>query len=141
MLDNKNAIYSDCPILPVGGELIGWKIVMTLLPYGDCLHRHCQNFYSVIGIRTTMCICSQVDTRRFLNYYSDVQFFSFRGIHLAEASLWLPVPMSLAVFNISKVIENGIEISLRLIHCRHDWCSIEAHLSKAVALIEQDLNY
>ncbi|KAG1734486.1 hypothetical protein EDB19DRAFT_1830563 [Suillus lakei] len=32
------------------------------------------------------------------------------GLHLAEASVWMSTVMSLAVFDISKVVENGIEI-------------------------------
>ncbi|KAG2051336.1 cytochrome P450 [Suillus hirtellus] len=69
MLDSKSAIYSDRPILPVGGELIGWKNVMTLLPYGDELRRHRKNFHSVIGTRVAVAIYSQVEeveTHRFL---------------------------------------------------------------------------
>ncbi|KAG1892828.1 cytochrome P450 [Suillus subluteus] len=69
MLDSKSAIYSDRPILPVGGELIGWKNVMTLLPYGDRLRRHRKNFHSVIGTRAAMGKYShveEVETRRFL---------------------------------------------------------------------------
>ncbi|KAG1773897.1 cytochrome P450 [Suillus occidentalis] len=69
MLDNKSAIYSDRPILPVAGELIGWKNVMTLLPYGDRLRRHRKNFHSVIGTRAATNVYSQVEeieTRRFL---------------------------------------------------------------------------
>jgi hypothetical protein len=69
MLDNKGAIYSDRPILPVAGELIGWKNVMTLLQYGDRLRRHRKNFHSVIGTRAAMSVYNQVEeieTRRFL---------------------------------------------------------------------------
>ncbi|KAG2370134.1 cytochrome P450, partial [Suillus spraguei] len=36
----------DRPILPVGGELIGWKNVMTLLPYGT-ITRHRKNFHTM----------------------------------------------------------------------------------------------
>lgn len=32
------------------------------------------------------------------------------GLHLADASLWLIVAMTLAVFDVSTCIENGIEI-------------------------------
>jgi len=34
----------------------------------------------------------------------------YPGLHLADASVWMSVAMSLAVFNISKVVENGVEI-------------------------------
>ncbi|KAG2043176.1 cytochrome P450 [Suillus americanus] len=69
MLDSKSTIYSDRPILPVGGELIGWKNVMTLLPYGNRLRRHRKNFHSIIGTRAAVGKFSQVEeveTRRFL---------------------------------------------------------------------------
>ncbi|KAG2356982.1 cytochrome P450 [Suillus spraguei] len=69
MLDNKSTIYSDRPILPVGGELIGWKNVMPLLPYGDHLRCQRKNFHSVIGTRAAVGIYNQVEeveTRRFL---------------------------------------------------------------------------
>ncbi|KAG1850378.1 cytochrome P450 [Suillus subalutaceus] len=59
MLDNKSTIYSDRPILPVGGELIGWKNVTALLPYGDRLRRHRKNFHNVIGTRAAMGIYNQ----------------------------------------------------------------------------------
>ncbi|KAG2108532.1 cytochrome P450 [Suillus discolor] len=69
MLENKSTIYSDRPILPVGGELIGWKNVMVLLPYGDQLRRHRKNFHGVIGTRAAVAIYNQVgevETHRFL---------------------------------------------------------------------------
>ncbi|KAG1820513.1 cytochrome P450 [Suillus subaureus] len=69
MLDNKSAIYSDRPILPVGGELIGWKNIMPLLPYGDRLRRYRKDFHSVIGTRATVGIYNhveEIETRRFL---------------------------------------------------------------------------
>lgn len=33
------------------------------------------------------------------------------GMHLADASVWISVAMSLAVFDVSKVVENGVEIT------------------------------
>jgi hypothetical protein len=35
MLEKKSAISSDRPILQMGGELIGWRRVLGLSPYGD----------------------------------------------------------------------------------------------------------
>jgi cytochrome P450 len=69
MLDNKSVVYSERPILPVGGELIGWKNVMPLLPYGDHLRQQRKNFHSVIGTRAAMGVYNQVEeveTHRFL---------------------------------------------------------------------------
>ncbi|KAG2356986.1 cytochrome P450 [Suillus spraguei] len=76
------------------------------------------------------------------------RFFLFIGVHLAEASVWLSIAMSLAVFDISKVMENGVEItpevdplSGTISHPKPFKCSIKPRSSKAVALIEQDANY
>ncbi|KAG2158980.1 cytochrome P450 [Suillus bovinus] len=69
MLDNKSTIYSERPILPVGGELVGWKNALILLPYGDHLRRQRKNFHSVIGTRAAVAVYShveEVETRRFL---------------------------------------------------------------------------
>ncbi|KAG2058823.1 cytochrome P450 [Suillus hirtellus] len=69
MLDNKGAIYSDRPILTVGGELVGWENVVTLLPYGDHLRRHRKKFHGVTGTRAAVSTYSQVEeveTHRFL---------------------------------------------------------------------------
>jgi hypothetical protein len=38
-------------------------------------------------------------------------FLSWSGLHLADASAWLSTAMSLAVFDISKIVENGVEIT------------------------------
>jgi len=35
MLDKKSSKYSDRPILPMCGELVGCKYGLALLPYGD----------------------------------------------------------------------------------------------------------
>ncbi|KAG2370126.1 cytochrome P450 [Suillus spraguei] len=74
--------------------------------------------------------------------------FSFTAIHLAEASTWLSIAMSLAAFDISKVVENGIEItpevdplSGTISHPKPFKCSIKPRSSKTIALIEQDANY
>jgi hypothetical protein len=37
--------------------------------------------------------------------------FDCIGLHLADASIWISTAMSLAVFDISKVVENGVEIT------------------------------
>ncbi|KAI6109264.1 cytochrome P450 [Pisolithus croceorrhizus] len=67
------------------------------------------------------------------------------GMHLADASVWICVAMSLAVFEISKVVENGVEItpevdplSGTISHPRPFKCSIKARSAKAVGLIHQN---
>jgi hypothetical protein len=37
--------------------------------------------------------------------------FYYKGLHLADASIWISAAMSLAVFDISKAVENGVEIT------------------------------
>lgn len=69
MLDNKSTMYSDRPSLLVGGELVGWKNVMTLLPYGDHLRLHRKYFHRVIGSHAAMNVYNhveEIETRRFL---------------------------------------------------------------------------
>jgi len=35
LLDGRSAKYSDRPVIPMGGELVGWNRLIGLLPYGD----------------------------------------------------------------------------------------------------------
>ncbi|KAG1745676.1 cytochrome P450 [Suillus lakei] len=69
MLDNKSALYSDRPVLPMGGELVGMKDSLPFLPYGDRFRRHRKNFHRVIGSRAAVDAYNEieeVETRRFL---------------------------------------------------------------------------
>lgn len=68
------------------------------------------------------------------------------GLHLADASIWISTAMSLAVFDISKVVENGVEITPKvdftsglISHPKPFKCSIKARSEKAIALIQQDI--
>ncbi|KAG2351500.1 hypothetical protein BDR07DRAFT_1318991, partial [Suillus spraguei] len=70
------------------------------------------------------------------------------GLHFADASIWISVVMSLAVFKISKVIENGVEITPEInlttgtiSHPKPFKCSIKPRSAKAVTLIQQDVDY
>ncbi|KAG0699881.1 cytochrome P450 [Suillus ampliporus] len=70
------------------------------------------------------------------------------GLHLADASVWISIAMSLAVFDISKVVENGVEITPELdpssgtiSHPKPFKCCIKARSAKALELIQQDANY
>jgi hypothetical protein len=69
MLDKKSTLYSDRPIFPVAGELVGWKHTLALLPDGDRFRRYRRNLHRVIGSRAAVGIYNQieeVETRRFL---------------------------------------------------------------------------
>ncbi|KAG2067911.1 cytochrome P450 [Suillus decipiens] len=70
------------------------------------------------------------------------------GLHLAEASIWISIVMSLAVFDISKVIENGVEITPEveplagiISHPKPFKCCIKPRSATALGLVEQDANY
>jgi len=70
------------------------------------------------------------------------------GLHLADASVWISAAMSLAVFDISKVVENVVEITPKLdpasgtiSHPKPFKCSVKPRSAKAVAFIQQDANY
>jgi hypothetical protein len=69
MLDKKSSIYSDRPTLQMGGELVGWKNAVVLLPYGDRFRRHRRFFHRLMGSHSTMkqfLPIEELETRRFL---------------------------------------------------------------------------
>jgi hypothetical protein len=69
MLDKKSSIYSDRPVLQMGGELVGWKNTFVLLPYGDRFRRYRRLFHRLIGSQSTMkqfLLTEELETRRFL---------------------------------------------------------------------------
>ncbi|KAG1854759.1 cytochrome P450 [Suillus tomentosus] len=70
------------------------------------------------------------------------------GLHLADASVWLSAAMSLAVFDISKAVENGVEITPEIdpssgtvSYPKPFKCSIKPRSARAVALIQEDVDY
>lgn len=54
MLEKKGAIYSERPTIQMGGEMIGWKNSLALLPYGDRLKKHRRLFHQSIGSNTSL---------------------------------------------------------------------------------------
>ncbi|KAG0702322.1 cytochrome P450 [Suillus ampliporus] len=69
MLHKKGSVYSDRPVLPMGGELCGWKNVLSFVPYGDRFRQYRKNFRTVIGCRTALNIYNpmeEVEAHRFL---------------------------------------------------------------------------
>ncbi|KAG2144265.1 cytochrome P450 [Suillus clintonianus] len=69
MLDKKGTVYSDRPVLPMGGELCGWKHNLALLPYGDRLRRYRKSFHHIMGNRAALDVyhpVEEIETRRFL---------------------------------------------------------------------------
>ncbi|KAG2095906.1 cytochrome P450 [Suillus discolor] len=66
------------------------------------------------------------------------------GLHLADASIWITTVMSLAVFDISKVVEHGVKVTPEIdqlpgstCHLKPFKCSIKPRSTTALELIEQ----
>ncbi|KAG1758394.1 cytochrome P450 [Suillus occidentalis] len=69
MMDNKSIVYSDRPVLPMSGELIGWKDSLPFLPYGDLFRQQRKNLHRVIGSRAAVGVYNEIEeaeTHRFL---------------------------------------------------------------------------
>lgn len=69
MLDKKSRIYSDRPVMQMGGELVGWKNTLVLVPYGARFRNHRKDFHQLIGTHTSMLRfhpIEELETHRFL---------------------------------------------------------------------------
>ncbi|KAF8635472.1 hypothetical protein AX15_000445 [Amanita polypyramis BW_CC] len=69
MLEKKSRIYSDRPVVQMGGELVGWKDALALLPYGHRFRSYRKMFHQIIGTYDAMRRFHQVEeleTHRFL---------------------------------------------------------------------------
>jgi cytochrome P450 len=54
MLNKKSAIYSDRPVLQMGGELVGWKDTLILLRYGKRFRDSRRMSHKLFGSHSTM---------------------------------------------------------------------------------------
>ncbi|KAF6751633.1 cytochrome P450 [Ephemerocybe angulata] len=54
MLEKRSAIYSDRPVMEMGGELVGWKNTLVLIPYGERFRTYRKMFHQVIGTNVSM---------------------------------------------------------------------------------------
>ncbi|KAJ8473197.1 hypothetical protein ONZ45_g16385 [Pleurotus djamor] len=54
LLDGRGAINSDRPVIPMGGELVGWKNTLVLIPYGARFRSFRKMFHQVIGTPSAM---------------------------------------------------------------------------------------
>lgn len=69
LLDKKSPVYSDRPVRPMGGELVGWKHSLGLLSYGDRFRCYRKNVHRIIGNRTAISVYNtieEIETYRFL---------------------------------------------------------------------------
>lgn len=54
MLDKKSNIYSDRPVLQMGGELVGWNLAMGMSPYADRFREYRRFMHRSIGTRKSV---------------------------------------------------------------------------------------
>ncbi|KAF9453375.1 cytochrome P450 [Macrolepiota fuliginosa MF-IS2] len=54
MLDKKGSIYSDRPVIQMGGEMVGWRNTLVLLPYGERFRSYRKLFHQLIGSNASM---------------------------------------------------------------------------------------
>ncbi|KAG1876536.1 cytochrome P450 [Suillus subalutaceus] len=69
MLDKKGTMYSDRPVMPMAGELVGWKHSLALLPHGDRFRQQRKNMHRIMGNRAALNVyhpVEEIETRRFL---------------------------------------------------------------------------
>ncbi|KAL4069080.1 cytochrome P450 [Scleroderma citrinum] len=69
MLDKKGANYSDRPVLPFAGDILGFKYSLGLLSYGDSFREIRKRFHRIVGTRSAVEKYSDIETmeiRRFL---------------------------------------------------------------------------
>lgn len=60
MMDNKSILYSERPVLPMSGELVGWKDSLPFLPYGDLFRQQRKNLHRVIGSRAAVDVYNEI---------------------------------------------------------------------------------
>jgi len=71
MLEKKGSIYSDRPVMEMGGEMVGWKNTLVLITYGDRFRRYRKLFHKLIGNSTSMSQfypTEEVETHKFLKH-------------------------------------------------------------------------
>jgi hypothetical protein len=54
LLDKRSTLYSDRPVLVMGGELVGWKYILALTPYGARFREYRRYIAKAIGGRAQM---------------------------------------------------------------------------------------
>ncbi|KAK1216462.1 hypothetical protein PQX77_020931 [Marasmius sp. AFHP31] len=69
MLDKHGSVYSDRPIIPMGGELVGWKNTLVLVPYGERFRNYRRLAHQLFGNAALMKgfhPIEELETHRFL---------------------------------------------------------------------------
>jgi hypothetical protein len=111
MLDKKGSIYSDRPTIPMGGEMVGWKNTLVLVPYGERFRSYRRLFHQLIGSNVSVSQfypVEEIETHKFLKRL-------------------LSTPQDLAqhvrkyVFNFYRTIESHVQ--------KNCWCHHPSYLS------------
>ncbi|KAF8348622.1 cytochrome P450 [Amanita rubescens] len=69
LLEKKSRIHSDRPVIQMGGELVGWRDTLVLIPYGHRFRNYRKMFHQVIGTHDAMSKfyhIEEMETHRFL---------------------------------------------------------------------------
>ncbi|KAI6021238.1 cytochrome P450 [Pisolithus marmoratus] len=72
MLEKKSLIYSDRPVIPMCGELVGWRESLILLPYGEKFREHRKNFHRVLGSRAAVSVYNPIEEEVTLKFLQRV---------------------------------------------------------------------
>lgn len=54
LLEKRGSIYSDRPVMEMGGEMVGWKNTLVLVPYGERFRSYRRYFHQLIGSSISM---------------------------------------------------------------------------------------
>ncbi len=54
LLEKKSCIYSDRPTFMMGGEIVGFKNILALTPYGDRFRAYRRYLFRLMGGHTQM---------------------------------------------------------------------------------------
>ncbi len=69
LLEKKSRFHSDRPVIQMGGELVGWRDTLVLIPYGHRFRNYRKMFHQVIGTYDAMHKfhhIEEMETHRFL---------------------------------------------------------------------------
>ena len=70
LFDKRSSIYSDRPVFEMGGELVGWKYILALTPYGARFREYRRFIARLIGaqrqVQDNVWPVQERETRRFL---------------------------------------------------------------------------
>lgn len=117
MLDKKSSIYSDRPVLVMGGEIVGWKYILALTPYGERFREYRRFIHKLIGAKPQIERfhgLEEFETHRFLR-----RVLKKPDDVAAHIRKYVPLPLSLSItpsFNVWQCHRCAGSIMLKLSH-------------------------